>query len=120
MRYAQRQRERVCWGLVGRERTYLIGRNTCLLLERWIMRKMMTSSLMIVGLMLLGCTSKQIAYVNDPKQWEQQYSTNATSCETRAREVTGNATLSDEWYREVLQQCMEKKGWSHVPEGTVR
>jgi uncharacterized protein YcfL len=84
------------------------------------MRKTMAYSIVIVGLMLLGCTSKQIAYVNDPQQWKQQYSTNATSCETRAREVTGNATPSDDWYREVFQQCMDKKGWSQVPEGAVR
>jgi hypothetical protein len=80
----------------------------------------MAYSLVIVGLMLLGCTSKQIAYVHDPQQWKQQYSTNATACETRAREVTGNATPSDDWYREVFHQCMDKKGWSQVPEGAVR
>ena len=37
---------------------------------RRIMRKMMAYALMIVGLLLVGCTSKQLAYVNDPKQWE--------------------------------------------------
>jgi hypothetical protein len=75
---------------------------------------------MIVGLMLLGCTSKQIAYVHDPQQWEQRYSLNAAFCGARAREVTGNAMPSDEWYRDIFYQCMEQKGWSQVPEGTVR
>jgi hypothetical protein len=87
---------------------------------REIMRQTMAYSLVMVGLMLLGCTSKQIAYVNDPKQWQHQYSTHATSCEIRARAVTGNATPSDAWYQEIFQQCMYKKGWSQVPEGVVR
>ena len=84
------------------------------------MRKTMDCSIVIIGLMLLGCTSQQIAYVNDPKQWEQRYSLNAASCEARAREVTGHATPSDDWYRDVFRQCMEKQGWSQVPEGVIR
>ena len=80
----------------------------------------MTYLLVMVVLTLLGCSSQQMAYLHDPKQWEQQYATHASFCETRARATTGNALSSDEWYRQVFRECMDKKGWSQVHEGAIR
>jgi hypothetical protein len=75
--------------------------------------------IMIVGLLVSGCTEKQIAYVKDPQQWQQRYATDASVCDSQVQVVTGNAATPENWSREMKDdfvRCMSSKGWSHVRE----
>ena len=71
----------------------------------------------IVGLLVMGCTEKQIAYVKDPQQWQQRYATDAMGCDSQV--TTGTAAAPENWSREMKDdfvRCMSGKGWSNVRE----
>ena len=80
--------------------------------------------MVIVGLLAMGCTDKQIAYVKDPQQWQQRYATDASACDSQVQVSTGNAATPENWSREMKDdfvRCMSSKGWSNWREkGTPR
>ena len=72
--------------------------------------------LVIVGLLAIGCTDKQIAYVKDPQQWQHHYATDASVCDSQVQVQTGKAAAPENWSREMKDdfvRCMSSKGWSH-------
>ena len=87
------------------------------------MQTMISLLIMIVGLLVSGCTEKQIAYVKDPQQWQQRYATDTMVCDRQAQVITGKAAAPENWPREMQDdfvRCMYSKGWSHVRERSVR
>jgi hypothetical protein len=80
------------------------------------MQIMMPFCMVIVGLLVTGCSAKQIAYVKDPQQWQERYATDAMVCDRQVQVTTGNAAAPENWSREMRDdfvRCMSTKGWSH-------
>jgi hypothetical protein len=87
------------------------------------MQRMILCCMVLVGLLMTGCSEKQIAYVKDPHQWQQRYATDTMVCDSQAQVRTGQAAAPENWSREMQDdfvRCMHGKGWSYVRERSVR